>query len=131
MMVFHTIELAFELPHLNAVSVHFLAGAAPIFIELVDYECGVAVHHEAFNTKVYSYTETMQCRLILHGIVGGPEVDPKDIVKVVPRWGNKIYTCPSAINFEASEVHSSMLRMIDRDGGLYIRPLSDEIGEHL
>jgi hypothetical protein len=59
MMVFHTIELAFKLPHLDAVSIHFLAGATPIFIELVDYERGVVVHHKAFNTKVYSYTETM------------------------------------------------------------------------
>ena len=59
MMVFNTIEFAFELPHLGAVSVHLLAGAAPIFIELVDYECGVTVHYEAFDAKLYGYTKTV------------------------------------------------------------------------
>jgi len=128
----NTIELAFELPHLSAVSVHLLAGVAPIFIELVDYECGVTVHDEAFNTELYNYTETMQCRLVLCGIVRCLEVDPKDVAKLFPRWGNKIYACPSTINVQRSiEVHSPVLGMIGRDRGLHIHPLSDEIGEHL
>jgi hypothetical protein len=131
-MVFDTIELAFELPHLSTVSVHLLAGATPIFIELVDYECRVVIHHESFNAKLYGYTKTMQCRLILCGIVGGPEVNLKDVAKLVARWGNKIYACPSAINVEGSiEVHSPVLGMINRDRGLHICPLSDEISEHL
>jgi hypothetical protein len=41
-------RICLELPHLSAVSVHLLTSAALIFIELVDYECGVTIHHEAF-----------------------------------------------------------------------------------
>jgi hypothetical protein len=52
-------RICLELPHLSAVSVHLLTGAASIFIELVDYECRVTVHHEAFKAELYSYMETM------------------------------------------------------------------------
>jgi hypothetical protein len=74
----------------------------------------------------------MQCRLILCGIVGGLEMNPKDVAKLVPGWGNKIYACPGAIDVEGSiNVHSPVLEMIDWDRGLHISPLSDEISERL
>ena len=85
-MVFNTIELAFELPRLGAVSVHLLAGAIPILIEIIDHECGVVVHLEAFDAELDSYKETMKCHLIFSGIIGCLEVLAEDIVKLIPRW---------------------------------------------
>ena len=54
MMVLDSVELVFKFPYRRVVSVHLLIGAAPIFVELVDYECRVAVHHEALNAELYS-----------------------------------------------------------------------------
>ena len=45
-------------------------GAIPILVELIDHECGVAIHLEAFNAELDSYTETMKCRLVFSGIIG-------------------------------------------------------------
>ena len=96
MMVLDSIKLVFEFPYHRVLSVHLLIGAAPVFVELVDYECRVAIHHEAFNTKLYVYTEIVQCRLVLHDI-RCPKVDPKDRAKLVPGWRDEVYTCPSAV----------------------------------
>jgi hypothetical protein len=97
MKVFDSIELIFEFPYRCAVSVHLLATVAPFFVELVDYKCGVVIHHEAFDAELNGYMKTVQCRLILHSIVGCPEVDPKDVAKLVPRWRDEVYTYPDAI----------------------------------
>ena len=43
-------------------------------MELIDHECGVAIHLEAFNTKLDSYMETMKCHLIFSDIIGCSEV---------------------------------------------------------
>ena len=59
MMELDTVEFAFKFPYLSVVGVHLLAGAIPIFVDLVDYEHGVTIHHEAFNAKLYGYTETV------------------------------------------------------------------------
>ena len=56
------------------VSVHLLVGAIPVFVELIDHECRVAVHLEAFNAELDSYTETVKCRFVFSGIVGCWEV---------------------------------------------------------
>jgi hypothetical protein len=70
--------------------------------------------------------ETMQCCLVLL------EMNPKDVAKLVPGWGNKIYACPGTVDVEGSvNVHSPVLGMIDQDRGLHIGPLSDEISERL
>ena len=97
MEVFDSVELVFKFPYRRTVSIHLLIGAGPIFVELVDDECGVTVHHEAFNAKIEGYMEKVQCRLVLHDIVGCLEVDPMDIAKLVPRWRYEVYTCPSAV----------------------------------
>ena len=94
MIVFNSVELIFEFPYRRVVSVHLLVGIALVFVELIDDECGVTVHHEVFDAKLHVYTESMQCHLILCGIVGCPKVDPKDVAKLVPGWRYEIYTCP-------------------------------------
>ena len=73
-VVFDAIEFVFYLSYRGAVSVHILIGAIPILVELIDHKGRVAVHLEAFNAKLNSYTETIKCRLILSGIIGCSEV---------------------------------------------------------
>jgi hypothetical protein len=59
-------------------------------------------------------------------------MNPKDVAKLVPGWGNKIYACPDIVDVEGSiNIHSPVLGMIDQDRGLHIGPLSDEISERL
>ena len=84
MMAFDSIEPVFEFSYCHAVSIHLLVGAIPILIELIGYECGVAVHLEAFNAELNSYTETMKCRLIFNGIIGCSKVYTEDIAKLIP-----------------------------------------------
>ena len=74
MMVFDFVALIFEFPYRHPVSVHLLVGAIPILVELINHECGVAVHLEVFNVELDSYTETMKCRLVFSGIIGCSEV---------------------------------------------------------
>ena len=58
-MVLDTVEYAFKFPYLNAIGVHLLIGAIPIFVDLVDNESRVTVYHEAFNIELYGHTETV------------------------------------------------------------------------
>ena len=74
MVVFDTVELVFLLSYRGAVSVHLLIGAIQILVELIDHECGVTIHLEAFNAELDSYTETMKCCLVFNGIIGCSEV---------------------------------------------------------
>ena len=73
-VVFDAIKLVFYLSYHGTISVHLLIGAIPVFVELIDHECGVTLHLEAFNAKLDSYTETMKCRFVFSGIVGCWEV---------------------------------------------------------
>ena len=70
-VVLDTVKLSFEFPNLGAVCIHLLTGAGPIFVELVDDQCGVPVYHEAFDAELNRYTESMETRFIFGGIVGG------------------------------------------------------------
>ena len=74
MVVLDTIELVFYLSYRGAVRVHLLVGAIPILVELIDHKGEVAVHLEAFNAELDSYTETMMCHFVFNGIVGCWEV---------------------------------------------------------
>ena len=78
-VIFDTVELPFELPDFSTVSVHLLAGTGPVFVELVDNQCGVPIHHEAFDTERDGYTKTMETCIVFRSVVGGQEVYPKNI----------------------------------------------------
>jgi hypothetical protein len=53
-------------------------------------------------------------------------------VKLIHRWRDEIYAYPSAIEVERPvEVYGLVLRVVDRDRSLHIRPLGDEVGKHL
>ena len=58
-VVLDTVEFPFKLPDFSAVCVHLLTGTGPIFVELVDNQRGVPIHHEAFDAKLNGYTDTM------------------------------------------------------------------------
>ena len=58
-VVLDTIELPFKLPDFGAICIHLLAGARPVFVELVDDQRGVSVYHEAFDAELDGYTESM------------------------------------------------------------------------
>ena len=71
MVVLDTVELSFKLPDFGVVCIHLLTGAGPVFVELVDDQCGVSVYHEAFYAELNSYMESMETCFIFGGVVGG------------------------------------------------------------
>ena len=71
MVVLDTVEFPFKLPDFGAVCIHFLTGIGPIFVELVDNQRGIPIHHEAFDAELDSYTETMETCFVFHDVVGG------------------------------------------------------------
>ena len=83
MVVLDTIELSFEFPDLGAVCVHLLTGVGPIFVDLVDDQRGVSVHHEAFDAKLDGYTESMETCFILRGVVGGWKMNSENVSELV------------------------------------------------
>ena len=54
-----TIELPFEFPDFDAICVHLLTGAGPVFVELVDDQRGVPIYYEAFDAMLDSYMESV------------------------------------------------------------------------
>ena len=79
-VVFDTVELPFKLPDFGAICVHLLTGIGPVFVELVDNQHRVSVHHEAFDTERDGYTKTMETCFVFRDVVGGQEVYPKNIM---------------------------------------------------
>ena len=70
MVVLDTLELPFEFPDFGIVCIHLLTGAGPIFVDLVDDQCRVFVHREAFDTELDGYTKSMETCFIFCGVVG-------------------------------------------------------------
>ena len=83
MVVLNTVELPFEFPDFGAICVHLLARAGPVFVELVDDQRGVSVYHEAFDTKLDGYTETVETCFIFGGVVGGWKMYSKNVSEFV------------------------------------------------
>ena len=71
MVVLDTIELPFEFPDFGAVCVHLLTGIGPVFVELVDDQHGVPIHHEVLDAELDGYTETVETCFIFGSVVGG------------------------------------------------------------
>jgi len=83
MVVLDTIELPLEFPNFGAICVHLLTGIGPIFVELVDDQCGVSVYHEAFDAELDGYTESVETCFIFGGVVGGWKMNSENISKLV------------------------------------------------
>ena len=70
-VVLDTVELPFKLLDFGAVCVHLLTGIGLVFVELIDDQRGVFVYHEAFDTELYNYTESVETCFIFGGVIGG------------------------------------------------------------
>ena len=82
-VVLDTVEFPFKLPDFGAICIHLLAGARPVFVKLVDDQCRIPVHHEAFDTELDGYTESMETCFIFGGIVGGWKMNSEDVSELV------------------------------------------------
>ena len=71
MVVFDAIEFSFKLPDFGAICIHLLTGARPVFVELVDDQCGILIHHEAFDAELDGYMETVETCFLFYDVVGG------------------------------------------------------------
>ena len=83
MVVLDTVELPFKFPDLGAVCIHLLTRIGPIFVELVDDQHRVSVYHEAFDAELDGYTESVETRFILHGVVGGWKMNSENVSELV------------------------------------------------
>ena len=82
-VVLDTVEVPFKLPDFGAICIHLLAGARPVFVELVDDQRGVPVYHEAFDTELNGYTESVETCFIFGSIVGGRKINSENILEFV------------------------------------------------
>ena len=55
-VVLDAIEFSFKLLDFGAICINLFTGAGPVFVELVDDQCGVPVFHEAFDAELNGYT---------------------------------------------------------------------------
>ena len=83
MVALDTVELSFEFPDFGAICVHLLPGTGPIFVELVDDQHGVSVYHEAFDTELNGYMESMETCFMFGGVVGGWKMYSENISELV------------------------------------------------
>ena len=83
MVVLDAIEFSFKLPDFSAICIHLVTGAGPVFVELVDDQCGVHVYHEAFEAELNGYTESVETRFIFGGVVGGRKMYLENISKLI------------------------------------------------
>ena len=60
-----------------------LTGTGPFFVELVDDQHRVSVYHEAFDTELDGYTESMETCFIFGGVVGGWKMNSENISELV------------------------------------------------
>ena len=131
-VVLNTVELPFKLSDFDAVCIHLLIGAGPIFIELVDDQCRVPVYHDAFNAKLNGYTESMETCFIFGVIVGGRKMYPENISELILGRRDEQNARTSTIDVKGTiEVHHPVLEASGGNGFLDLGPLSDEISKRL
>ena len=132
MVVLNTIELPFKLSDFGVICIHLLAGAGPVFVELVDDQRGVPVYHEAFDAELNGYTESVETCFIFGGVVGGQKVYPENVSELILGRRNEQNARTSTIDVEGTvEVHHLVLGAGGSDGFLDLGPLNDEISKPL
>ena len=131
-VVLDTVELPFKLPDFSAICIHLLAGAGPVFVELVDDQRGVPIYHEAFDAELDGYTESVETCYIFGNVVGGRKVYPKNVSELILGRRNEQNTHANTIDVESTvKVHYPVLRASSGDGLLDLGPLGNEVSEHL
>ena len=132
MVVFDTIELPFKLPNFGAVCVLLFTGIGPVFVELVDNQRGVPVHHEAFDAELDGYTETMETRFVFHGVIGGRKVYLENITELILGRRNEQNARNNTVDVKGTiKVHQPVLGASGGNGFLDLGPLSDEVSQRL
>ena len=83
MVVLDTVEFPFEFPDFDAICVHLLTRARPVFVELVDDQRKVPIYHEAFDAELNGYTESVEICFIFGGVVGGWKMNSENVLELV------------------------------------------------
>ena len=131
-VVLDTVELPFEFPDFGAICVDLLTRAGPVFVELVDDQCGVFVYHEAFDTELDGYMESVETCFIFGGIVGGWKVYSENVSELILGWRNEQNAPTSTVDVKGTvEVHHPVLGASSGDGLLNLGLLSDEISKRM
>ena len=131
-VVLDAVKFSFKLPDFDAICIHLLARARPVFVELVDDQCGVHVYHEAFDAELNGYTESMETCFVFGGVVGGRKVYLENVSEFILGWPDEQNARTSIVDVEgAVKVHHQVLGASGGDGLLDLGPLSDEITERL
>ena len=132
MVVLDTVEFPFKLPDFGAICIHLVTGAGPVFVELVDDQRGVPIYHEAFDTELNGYTESVETCFVFGGVVGGRKLYPENVSEFILGRHNEQNAHTSTVDVEgAVEVHHLMLGRGGGDGLLDLGPFSDEINKRL
>ena len=66
-----------------AICIHLVSRAGPVFVELVDDQRGVPIYHDAFNTELNGYTESVETCFIFDGVVAGRKMYPENISELI------------------------------------------------
>ena len=131
-VVLDAVEFSFKLPDFGAICIHLLTGARPVFVKLVDDQCRIPIHHEAFDAELDGYTEAVETCFVFHGVVGDRKMYAKNISEFILCRRDEQNARTSTIDVKgAVEVHHPVLEASGGDGLLDLGPLSDEISERL
>ena len=131
-VVLDTIELPFKLPNFSAVCVHLLTRIGLIFVELVDNQRGVPVHHKSFDAELDSYTEFVEICFVFNGVVGGQKMYSENISELILGWRNEQNARADTADVKgAIKIHHSVLGASGGNGFLDLSPLSDETSKCL
>jgi hypothetical protein len=110
-VVIDAIKFPFKFPNLRAISVHLLAGARPIFVELVNDQGRVTIYHEALDVELDCDVETMEICFIFDGVVGGQKMNLDYIAALVLGGSNK-YLSPSMLRMPLKYMLSSAAHLM-------------------
>jgi hypothetical protein len=78
-MKLQAIEFVLQLSDLRTVSIHPFVGAVLVLVDRVYDKSKITKYHEPFYAELNGNAKVVQGCLILCGVIGGLEVDPKDI----------------------------------------------------
>ena len=82
-VVLDAVEFSFKLSDFGAICIHLLTGARPVFVKLVDDQCRIPVHHEAFDVELDGYTESVETCFIFGGVVRGHKLYPENVSELI------------------------------------------------
>ena len=100
-VVLDTVELPFNLSDFGAICIHLFTRAGPVCVELVDDQCEIPIHHEAFDAELDGYTESVETCFIFGGVVGGQKVYPENVSELILGRRNEQNAAPAPLMLRA------------------------------